>query len=309
MIISDEPFLYNALPTRVIFGFGTMSRTGDEIRRLGSKRPLILSTPGHRTEAEALSVQLGMDIAGVFAEATMHTPLEITERSIAAVHEKHGDGLIAFGGGSTTGLAKAIALRTDLPQLILPTTYAGSEMTNTLGETSEGKKTVIRSPKVQPECVIYDVDLTFTLPPRTSATSGMNALAHAVEGLYAENNNPIVSLLARCGSETTSIDYSSIFVESAVMAPDISKIDTDRHPNPGMPVWNFRDKVIRRLLHGKQSLPFGAPAHPIYRYRSNHLVLYWHIRPPLEGAQVARNKCIMRFLLAAKARPDFLLGR
>ena len=126
----------------------------------------------------------------------MHTPIEITELGIAAVHETHADGLIAFGGGSTTGLAKAIALRTDLPQLILPTTYAGSEMTNALGETSEGKKTVIRSPKVQPECVIYDVDLTFTLPPRMSATSGMNAIAHAVEGLYAENSNPIVSLLA-----------------------------------------------------------------------------------------------------------------
>ena len=196
MTIGDQTFLYNALPTRVIFGFGTRSRTGDEIRRLGSKRPLVLSTPGHRTEAEALGAQLGMDFAGVFAEATMHTPIEVTERGIAAVHETHADGLIALGGGSTTGLAKAIALRTDLPQVILPTTYAGSEMTNILGETSEGKKTTLRSPKVQPEGVIYDVDLTFTLPTRASATSGMNAIAHAVEGLYAEGNNPIVSLLA-----------------------------------------------------------------------------------------------------------------
>jgi maleylacetate reductase len=196
MTIGDQSFLYNALPTRVIFGFGTRTRTGDEIRRLGSKRPLVLSTPGHRTEAEALGAQLGMDFAGVFADATMHTPIEVTERGIAAVLETRADGLIALGGGSTTGLAKAIALRTDLPQVILPTTYAGSEMTNILGETSEGKKTTLRSSKVQPECVIYDVDLTFTLPPRASATSGMNAIAHAVEGLYAEDNNPVVSLLA-----------------------------------------------------------------------------------------------------------------
>ena len=196
MTIGDQTFLYNALPTRVIFGFGTRSRTGDEIRRLGSKRPLVLSTPGHRTEVEALAAQLGMDFAGVYAEATMHTPIEVTERGIAAVHETHADGLIALGGGSTTGLAKAIALHTDLPQVILPTTYAGSEMTNILGETSEGKKTTLRSPKVQPEGVIYDVDLTFTLPPRASVTSGMNAIAHAVEGVYAKGNNPIVSLLA-----------------------------------------------------------------------------------------------------------------
>jgi alcohol dehydrogenase class IV len=196
MTIGDQPFLYNALPTRVIFGFGSRSRAGDEIRRLGSKRPLVLSTPGHRTEAEALGAQLGMNFAGVFAEATMHTPIEVTGRGLAAVHDTHADGLIAIGGGSTTGLSKAIALRTDLPQVILPTTYAGSEMTNILGETSEGKKTTLRSPKVQPESVIYDVDLTFTLPPRTSVTSGLNAIAHAVEGLYAEDNNPIVSLLA-----------------------------------------------------------------------------------------------------------------
>jgi maleylacetate reductase len=196
MTIGDQPFLYHALPTRVIFGFGTRTRTGDEIRSLGSKRPLVLSTPGHRTEAEALGAQLGMEFAGVFAEATMHTPIEVTERGIAAVQETHADGLIALGGGSTTGLAKAIALRTDLPQVILPTTYAGSEMTNILGETSEGKKTTLRSTKVQPESVIYDVDLTYALPPRASATSGMNAIAHAVEGLCAKDNNPIVSLLA-----------------------------------------------------------------------------------------------------------------
>ena len=198
MTIGDQPFSLQRSP-HARSGFPDLVLGPEremEIRRLGSKRPLVLSTPGHRAQAEALGAQLGMNFAGVFAEAIMHTPVEVTERGVAAVHETHADGLIALGGGSTTGLAKAIALRTDLPQVILPTTYAGSEMTNILGETREEKKTTVRSPKVQPESVIYDVDLTFTLPPRASATSGMNAIAHAVESLYAEDNNPIVSLLA-----------------------------------------------------------------------------------------------------------------
>lgn len=109
------------------------------------------------------------------------------------------DGTIALGGGSSTGLGKAIAWRTDLPQLVIPTSYAGSEMTNILGETADGAKITRRDPKIQPESVIYDPDLLATLPAQFAATSGMNAIAHAVEGLYAVDGNPIVSLMAEEG--------------------------------------------------------------------------------------------------------------
>jgi alcohol dehydrogenase class IV len=109
------------------------------------------------------------------------------------------DGIVAVGGGSTTGLGKAIALRTDLPQVVVPTSYAGSEMTPILGETRDGLKTTQSSPKVLPETVIYDVDLTLTMPPSLSATSGLNAIAHAVEALYARDRNPIISLMAQEG--------------------------------------------------------------------------------------------------------------
>ena len=106
------------------------------------------------------------------------------------------DCVVAVGGGSTTGLGKAIALRTDLPQIVVPTTYAGSEMTDILGETKAGAKTTQRAPGIQPEVVIYDVDLTLGLPPALSATSGMNAIAHAIEALYAVDGGPMVSLMA-----------------------------------------------------------------------------------------------------------------
>lgn len=130
-----QAFVYTALPARVVFGSGTLAQVGDEVRRLGCGRALVLSTPQQAGEARALADRLDSLAAGVFAEATMHTPTDVTERGLARARELDADCLVALGGGSTTGLGKAIALRTDLPQIAVPTTYAGSEATPILGET------------------------------------------------------------------------------------------------------------------------------------------------------------------------------
>lgn len=191
-----EAFVYNGLPARVIFGSGTLGRLGAELERLDCRHAFLLATPQQEGSVRALAETLGGRAAGVFAGATMHTPVEVTEAALAAFEQAGADCTVALGGGSTTGLGKALALRTDRPQVVIPTTYAGSEMTPILGQTEGGKKTTLRSPKVLPEVVLYDVDLTLTLPPALSATSGMNAIAHAVEALYAEDKNPIVSLMA-----------------------------------------------------------------------------------------------------------------
>jgi maleylacetate reductase len=191
-----KPFVYSGLPARVIFGSGTLSELGEEIRRLGCSRALLLSTPQQEADAKALAGRLGALAAGLFAQAAMHTPLEVTERALQAARQVSADVTVALGGGSTTGLGKAIALRTDLPQIVIPTTYAGSEATPILGETKDGLKTTQRSMKVLPEVILYDVDLTLTLPAALSATSGMNAIAHAVEALYAQDTNPVTSLMA-----------------------------------------------------------------------------------------------------------------
>jgi len=131
-------------------------------------------------------------------------PAAVFTRILAAANTAHAkaldaDGLVAIGGGSTIGLGKALALRAGLPLVAVPTTYAGSEMTSILGETEGARKTTQRSEKVRPRTVIYDVELTLSLPAGLSATSGINALAHAVEALYAQDGNPIVSLMAEEG--------------------------------------------------------------------------------------------------------------
>ena len=194
-----QPFTYVGAPSRVVFGFGVVDRVPDEVRALGCSRALVLSTPQQAGDAKGLSARLGALSAGVFSHATMHTPVEVTERAMQAVRESGADCTVALGGGSTTGLGKAIALRTDLPQIVVPTTYAGSEATPILGETKDGLKTTQKDPKILPEVIVYDVDLTLTLPPELSAASGMNAIAHAVEGLYTQDANPIVSLMAEEG--------------------------------------------------------------------------------------------------------------
>ncbi|CDX15723.1 Maleylacetate reductase [Mesorhizobium plurifarium] len=191
-----KSFVYNGQPARVVFGSGTIARLPEEIDRLGLKRVLVLATPPQEADARRLAGSLGGTAAGVYAGATMHTPVPVTEDALKVVAELQADGLVAVGGGSTTGLAKAIALRTDLPQIVMPTTYAGSEMTPILGETKDGVKVTQSSPKVLPEVVIYDVDLTMTLPASLSGTSGMNAIAHAVEALYARESNPVINLMA-----------------------------------------------------------------------------------------------------------------
>ncbi|MGE0563252.1 MAG: maleylacetate reductase [Pseudolabrys sp.] len=194
-----RPFRYNPLPANVIFGFGTITALRTEVKKLGASRALVVTTPGQARLGELAKTQLGSAFGGLFAGAQMHTPVEVSERALAYAREIRADCVVGLGGGSTVGLCKALALRTDLPQIVVPTTYAGSEATPILGETAGGQKTTQRSMKVLPETIIYDVDLTMGLPKRVTAVSGMNAIAHAVEALYAKELDPLIALLAEDG--------------------------------------------------------------------------------------------------------------
>ncbi|PYI05734.1 maleylacetate reductase [Aspergillus sclerotiicarbonarius CBS 121057] len=194
-------FEYNSSPSRVLFGAGTLSQLPSELTRLNLTRPLVLCTPQQTHQAKSVKSVLNNQVAGIFTEATMHTPTHITDKALEFATRQNADSIISIGGGSTIGLGKAISIRTGLPHICIPTTYAGSEMTPILGETADGLKKTRSDPKILPGTVIYDVDLTMTLPVGMSATSGVNAIAHAVEALYARNTNPIINLLALEGTK------------------------------------------------------------------------------------------------------------
>ena len=193
------PFDYTTAPARIVFGSGSLARTGEMVQAIGCKAALVLSTPHQAPQAEALAASLGDLAAGVFAGAAMHTPVAVTEAALAAMDETGADCTVALGGGSTTGLGKAIAFRRDTPQIVIPTTYAGSEVTPILGQTENGMKTTVKGPEILPEIVLYDPDLTLGLPPGLTVTSALNAMAHAAEALYARDRNPVSSMMAAEG--------------------------------------------------------------------------------------------------------------
>lgn len=227
MEVTADTFKYVGAPLRVVFGHGVLGQLPPLVEELGARAVIVLSTPEQVQLAERVKDILGPTAACLFSEATMHTPLHVTERAMELVKSYAVDGIVSVGGGSTVGLGKALSTRTGLPHLCIPTTYAGSEMTPILGETENGRKVTRRDPSILPTAVLYDVEFTLTLPLKLSVHSGINAIAHAgmcttgvscsparhlsfpliqsltadilsctVEALYATNSNPIIDMMA-----------------------------------------------------------------------------------------------------------------
>lgn len=192
-------FIHQAHPSRVVFGAGALSHLEREVEWLGARRALVLSTPGQAAQARMLAERLGPRAAGVFAQALVHVPLETVRAARETAHRLQADCVVAFGGGSAIGLGKAIALDSCVPILAIPTTYAGSEMTPIYGITEAGTKKTGRDLRVLPRGVLYDPELSVGLPVALSIASGINAIAHAAEGLYAQDRNPVVCLMAEEG--------------------------------------------------------------------------------------------------------------
>jgi maleylacetate reductase len=190
-------FVYTALPMRVTFGAGRLASLAAELDALGLGRVLVLSTPEQEPLAGRVAAVLGERAVGVHAEAQMHVPVEVADRAVRVAAELGADGCVAIGGGSTIGLGKAIALRSAVPVVAVPTTYAGSEMTPVWGITENAVKRTGRDEVVLPRSVLYDPELSATLPAGMSVTSGTNAIAHAVEALYASDVSPIIALMAQ----------------------------------------------------------------------------------------------------------------
>ena len=212
-------FRYTALPMRVAFGAGVLRRLPDEVADLGLGRVLVLCSPEQEATGKLVAGALGDRAAGVLPEARMHVPVEVARRARDVAADLGADGCVAVGGGSAIGLGKAVALEHGLPVVAVPTTYAGSEMTPIWGltEASNGNsvKRTGRDPRVLPVSVLYDPELTLSLPPGLSATSGLNAVAHAVEGLYAPDASPVVSLMAEEGARALAAALPAVVADGA----------------------------------------------------------------------------------------------
>jgi alcohol dehydrogenase class IV len=191
-------FVHDTLPQRVAFGSGAAAANlSREIGNLGATRVMLIAAKAEADLADTIAV--GIPMALRHDDVVMHVPVEVAERARAAAASSDVDVLVSVGGGSTTGLAKAIALTTGLPIIAVPTTYAGSEATPVWGLTEGAKKTTGTDNRVLPRVVIYDAALTMSLPVDMSVASGLNALAHCVDSMWAPNADPINAAFAAEG--------------------------------------------------------------------------------------------------------------
>ena len=200
-------FVHHSLTRRIVFGPGRLRDLGAEIDAVGARRVLLITSKRQRPDLEPLMADLGGRVAGVFDDTSKHVGVETLRAAVAAAEGAGADCTVTIGGGTVIGFGKAVAVDTGLPVIAVPTTYSGSEMTPIHGFTEDGLKRTARDLRVMPVTVIYDPELTVDLPAAVGGPSGMNAIAHAVEALYAENENPITSMMAEeaIGALATSL--------------------------------------------------------------------------------------------------------
>ena len=199
---------------KIYFGQGVRDTLIKIIKESEFERPCVISSAGVELDrAHEIHQRMGLMGSSIYTNAQMHTPISTTNELLALVNKQHTDCLIAVGGGTSIGLSKAIALRTGLQQFVLPTTYAGSEATNILGQTENGIKTTLRDDKVLPHSVFYDAQLVTSLPQSVTVTSALNAIAHAVEALYASNRTAETTSLAQLGIASFAKSLKTVVAE------------------------------------------------------------------------------------------------
>jgi len=190
-------FVHEALPGRVVFGAGSLDRVADEAAGLGLERMMVIAAGSSKPVGDRIADRLGDRYGGSFGDVRQHVPEDLAATAREAARATGVDGVVAVGGGSAIGLAKAVAVGLDgpFPVVAVPTTYSGSEMTPIYGITGQHKVTG-RDLRALPRVVVYDPALTVDLPPGVTGASGFNALAHGVEALYAPGTDPVAALYA-----------------------------------------------------------------------------------------------------------------
>ena len=278
-------FTYQAQPSRIVFGAGSLQQLAVEAERLGAQRVLVLSTPGHAHRAEQAAALLGARAVGSFQQAAMHVPVALAQRAVAEARRLSADATLAIGGGSTIGLAKAVALELGLPILAVPTTYAGSEVSPIWGLTDSGVKRTGRDARVLPRTVIYDPELTLSLPLALTVTSALNAIAHAAEALYAPDGNPVAALMAEEG----------IRASAAALAPlHANPLDAEARAQALYGAWLCGTMLgaVTMGLHHKLCHTlggsFGLPHAEVHTVVLPHALAYNAPQAPAAMARIAR---------------------
>lgn len=215
-------FVHDTLGQRVVLGSGLVAEAvATEVERLGAGPAMLIAAEPEAALADRVAAGLesaGLEVAVRWGEVRQHVPLELARRARAAAADAGVQVVVSVGGGSTTGLAKAVAMEQDVQVVAVPTTYAGSEATDVWGLTDEGTKTTGSDVRVLPAVVVYDAELTTTLPIDLTVASGLNALAHCVDSLWAPRADPINLALALEGARALSTGLPAVVEDGQDLA-------------------------------------------------------------------------------------------
>lgn len=208
----DFNFTHTTMGQRVLFGAGNAAdHLNAEVNRLGASRVMLIASSRQQQLAQDLRDRV--NVVEHWAEVRQHVPAGAAVAATNAAEDSHADAIISIGGGSATGLAKAVALATGIPVIAAPTTYSGSEATTMWGITTDGLKQTGTDVRVLPVAVIYDAELSASLPVEFSVASGLNAMAHCVESLWAPKTNPINQAMALEGVRALNLALRGIVAD------------------------------------------------------------------------------------------------
>ncbi len=199
-----KPFVYSALPWRVVFGAGRVSELGEELEALGAERALFCVSPGRSNDVRSISDALEERCVGIADNALPFSPVECVREALDHARDVGVDSVVSYGGGNATGLAKVLADELDIPFVAIPTTYSGSETTTLQAVREDGRRVQLRSPKMLPKSIIYDAELTVGLPPDIAIPSGFNSMAQSVSSFFAKDTSPVSALNAEAGIRAMS---------------------------------------------------------------------------------------------------------
>jgi maleylacetate reductase len=267
-----EPFTYSSpvladRAVRIVFGVGSLGHVASEARVLGT-RIVMISGRHEAGAAAAVSAELGDDLVWRIPDVVQHVPVTAVARGLEAALDVTAGVLVSIGGGSATGLAKAVARDAGLPIVAVPTTYAGSEMTPIWGQSEHSGKTTGRDPRVLPRTVVYDPALTVSMPAELTAASGINALAHAVESLYAPDSTAQSSEVAE-----EAIRVLAHGLPAAVSHPDDIKARIETLRGAWLAGWALGSTTMG--LHHKLAHVLGGTYH--LPHAAVHSVLLPHV--------------------------------
>lgn len=231
--------------SRLVFGEGAVERLGDELAFLERRRALVLCGPNaaRGRAVERARAALGPACVGVFDGIRPHSPTSVVEQVARLVQAEAVDALVTIGGGSTIDTAKGVAAmlgedaplerltsvfvppdhyverylkRPKLPLLAVVTTLSGSEVTPTIAcRDPNGTKLLLRGDHVAARVVVLDPTATLDTDLLAFAHSGMNGLAHGLEGLYSRSRQPLSDALA-----LESIRLFSAYLPELMARPD-----------------------------------------------------------------------------------------